>query len=401
MKEGWEVKPLGEICAFQRGLTYSKKDEVASGGTSVLRATNVDLETGELNLSEIRFIRSKVSVPPSKMVEPGTLLICTASGSKKHLGKTALIDRPMDFAFGGFMGLLKPNEGLLPKYLKWLMRSDDYWAFIDDLSDGANINNLKFSQLSEFPIPLPPIEEQQRIVAVLDDAFEGLARARAHAEANLQNAKELFGSALHVAFQDETIVWNDTVLADLGSVVTGSTPKTSDKGNLGDRLPFVKPGDFLPDGSLVYDKQGLSAQGASVSRVLPAGSALMVCIGATIGKAGYSDRPVATNQQINAVVPKDGISGEYLYYQMLTPEFQADVIHRSGQATLPIINKGKWSKLTVRVPNDLTKQTEIVDKLSSLRAQIDAALAQYKAQIVDLDDLRQSLLQKAFAGELT
>lgn len=266
---------------------------------------------------------------------------------------------------------------------------------------GATVQGVKLPFIKGLPFPALPLEEQQRIVAVLDEAFEGLARARAHVEANLQNARELFGSALHVAFQDETTVWNDTVLADLGSVVTGSTPKTSDKGNLGDHLPFVKPGDFLPDGSLVYDNQGLSAQGASVSRVLPAGSALMVCIGATIGKAGYSDRPIATNQQINAVVPKDGISGEYLYYQMLTPEFQADVIHRSGQATLPIINKGKWSKLTVRVPNDLTKQTEIVDKLSSLRAQIDAALAQYKAQIVDLDDLRQSLLQKAFAGELT
>ncbi len=151
------------------------------------------------------------------------------------------------------------------------------------------------------------VEEQQRIVAVLDEAFEGLARARAHAEANLQNARELFSSALHVAFVDDSISWNDAVLADLGSVVTGSTPKTSDKGNLGDNLPFVKPGDFLPDGSLVYDNHGLSEKGASVSRVFPAGSALMVCIGATIGKAGYSDRPIATNQQINAVVPKDGI----------------------------------------------------------------------------------------------
>ncbi|ROT93625.1 restriction endonuclease subunit S [Histidinibacterium lentulum] len=268
-------------------------------------------------------------------------------------------------------------------------------------SAGAVFDSINKAGIEGLPIPLPPLDEQQRIVAVLDEAFEGLARARAHAEANLQNARELFSSALQFAFKDESISWNDTVLSDLGSVVTGSTPKTSDKGNLGDHLPFVKPGDFLPDGSLVYDNQGLSAQGASVSRVLPAGSALMVCIGATIGKAGYSDRPIATNQQINAVVPKHGISGEYLYYQMLTPEFQADVIRRSGQATLPIINKGKWSKLTVRMPNDLTKQIEIVDKLSSLRAQIDATFAQYKAQIVDLDDLRQSLLQKAFAGELT
>ena len=399
--EKWETLPLGELCEFRRGLTYKKGDEVESGGTPVLRANNVDLEKGELDLNEIRYIDPAIDVPKVKKVIVGSLLICTASGSKKHLGKTALIEDEMDFAFGGFMGLLVPGSTILPRYLQWLLRSDAYWSFIDGLSDGANINNLKFKQLAEFPVPLPPLEEQQRIVAVLDEAFEGLARARAHAEANLQNARELFGSAMQAALQDETISWNDVPLADLGAVITGSTPKTSEKGNLGDHVPFVKPGDFMPDGSLAYDNQGLSEQGAEGSRLLPAGSALMVCIGATIGKAGYSDRPIATNQQINAVVPKDGISGEFLYYQMLTPEFQADVMRGAGQATLPIINKGKWSKLKVRMPSDLSKQAGIVHKLSSIRAQVDAASAQYEAQVLDLDDLRQSLLQKAFAGELT
>ena len=227
MKAGWEVKPLGEICAFQRGLTYSKKDEVDSGGTSVLRATNVNLETGELDLSEIRYIRSEVSVPHSKMVKPGTLLICTASGSKKHLGKTALIDRPMDFAFGGFMGLLKPDESLLPKYLQWLMRSDYYWAFIDGLSDGANINNLKFKQLAEFPIPLPPLEEQRRIVAILDEAFEGLVRARKNAEANLESASELLLSALRDTFKNESKNWETDVSQD--TLPQNSRPPSGNK----------------------------------------------------------------------------------------------------------------------------------------------------------------------------
>ena len=293
-----------------------------------------------------------------------------------------------------------PDDCLDRGYLFHWITSDQVVEKINATSTGARMPRANVKEILRFPIPLPPLEEQQRIVAVLDKAFEGLARARAHAEANLQNARELFGSALQAALQDETVSWNDVELADLGDVVTGSTPKTSDKGNLGDHLPFIKPGDFLPDGSLVYDNHGLSKQGAAVSRVLPGGSALMVCIG-TIGKAGYSDRPIATNQQINAVVPKDGISGEYLYYQMLTPEFQADVMRGSGQATVPIINKGKWSKLKVRMPSDLSKQADIVDKLSNTRAQVDSASAQYEAHILDLDDLRQSILQKAFAGELT
>lgn len=221
MKAGWIKKPLGEVCEFRRGLTYAKSDEVDSGGTAVLRAMNIDLDTGELDLNDIRYIASSVAVPQSKMVEPGTLLICTASGSKKHLGKTALVDQPMEYAFGGFMGLLVPSRSILPKYLRWIMRSDAYWEFIDQLSSGTNINNLKFSQLSAFRIPLPPLEEQQRIVAVLDEAFEGLARARAHAEANLQNARKLFESikADELAYSGSDR--EEVVLSDVADITSG------------------------------------------------------------------------------------------------------------------------------------------------------------------------------------
>lgn len=332
-------------------------------------------------------------------VTPGDIIM-SCSGT---MGKVAKVP---EAAPAGIINqaLLKisPQDGLDPDFLMLWMESPGFQDQLSATTMGVAIKNVaSVKTLKAMSLPLPPLEEQQRIVAVLDEAYEGLARARANAETNFHNARELFGSALQAALQDETVSWNDAELADLGDVVTGSTPKTSDKGNLGDHLPFVKPGDFLPDGSLIYDNQGLSEQGAAASRVLAGGSALMVCIGATIGKAGYTDRPIATNQQINAVVPKDGISGEYLYYQMLTPEFQADVMRQAGQATLPIINKGKWSKLKVRMPSDLSKQAGIVDKLSSIRAQVDAASTHYEAQILDLDDLRQSLLQKAFAGELT
>lgn len=401
MKAGWEIRPLGDVCAFRRGLTYKKGDEVDANGTAVLRATNINLATGALDLSEIRYIDREIAVPRTKMVESGTLLICTASGSKKHLGKTALITEEMDFAFGGFMGLLVPTKAVLPEYLQSLMRSDEYWAFIDGLSDGANINNLKFDQLGDFPVPLPPLEEQKRIVAILDEVSEGLDRARANAEANLRDAEELFASALHRIFLPENGPWDVKPLSELGIIQTGSTPKTSETGNSGSYIPFIKPGDFRPDGSLVYDNEGLSEQGASVSRIVPAGSALMVCIGATIGKTGHSDRPITTNQQINAISPKDGISGQYLYYQMLTPEFQAAVLHRSGQATLPIINKSKWSALTVKLPVARDRQTPIVEQLSGLREQLVVATAALESKLTSLGSLRQSLLQRAFAGELT
>ena len=93
MKKRWEIKRLGEVCDFQRGLTYAKRDEVEASGHVVLRATNINLDTNTLDLAELRHISDSVSVPATKMLKKDSLLICTASGSKKHLGKVTHIDQ--------------------------------------------------------------------------------------------------------------------------------------------------------------------------------------------------------------------------------------------------------------------------------------------------------------------
>lgn len=400
MKAGWREVNLSDVCEFRRGLTYSKRDEVERSTQAVLRATNISLESGALDLSEIRYVSDSLPIPRGKKVLPGTLVVCTASGSKQHLGKAALIENEMDFAFGGFMGLIVPDAQLIPKFLFWLMRSDQYWTFIDGLADGANINNLKFSQLGEFRFCLPPLEEQRRIVAVLDEAFEGLARARENAEANLKSARELFDAALEANVQPLP-TWKSRKLADLGIIQTGTTPKTADGDSSGSYIPFVKPGAFQPDGSLNYDLSGLSEDGARGSRIVAKDSVLMVCIGATIGKVGLSNRAVCTNQQINSITPNTGVVAEFLYFQMRSRHFQQAVLHASGQATLPIINKSKWSELSVQVPPTVDEQVAVNAKLRMVLEKVQDLLREGELRLGQIDALRQSLLQKAFAGELT
>ena len=104
MKAGWEIKPLGEVCEFQRGLTYAKSDEVDVSNNIVLRATNIDLATNLLDLTELKCISDLVTVQSSKKVRKDSLLICTASGSKSHLGKVAYIDDDYDFALADLWG---------------------------------------------------------------------------------------------------------------------------------------------------------------------------------------------------------------------------------------------------------------------------------------------------------
>ncbi|MDP2762849.1 MAG: restriction endonuclease subunit S, partial [Sideroxyarcus sp.] len=163
---------------------------------------------------------------------------------------------------------------------------------------------------------------------------------------------------------------------------------------------FVKPADFNADGSLNYEKDGLSKKGLASARIVPAGSVLMVCIGATIGKCGYCDQDVTTNQQINALTPTDGSSHRFLYYQMLTEGFQRSVIHRSGQATLPIINKSKWSALPVWLPPAVAEQKLIAAKFDALVEETQRLADLYERKLAALEALKKSLLHQAFTGEL-
>jgi type I restriction enzyme S subunit len=256
------------------------------------------------------------------------------------------------------------------------------------------------NEVLEFPIPLPPLSEQQRIVTILDEAFDAISTAKANAEKNLQNARAIFDSHLQSVFTERGPGWVAKKLEEIGKTQTGSTPKTNDRANYGDFICFVKPGDFNTDGTLDYEKDRLSETGAAGARKVPAGSVLMVCIGATIGKCGYCDREVTTNQQVNALTPSDGSSNRFIYYQMLTESFQRKVIHASGQATLPIINKSKWSALPVWLPPTIAEQWAIAAKFDAVVEEIQRLEAIYQQKLAALDELKKSLLHRAFNGDL-
>jgi restriction endonuclease S subunit len=173
----WEKVKLNEVAKWARGLTYSKNDEVESDGIAVLRATNIDLATHSIILDDIRYISEAVKVQDDKYAKVGDLLVCTASGSKSHVGKVAIVEEDLGMTFGGFMAALRCNERCIPRFLYHVLTSPDFKRHLASLGDGANINNLKFSQIESYELLLPPLAEQQRIVAKLDGAFVEIDRA--------------------------------------------------------------------------------------------------------------------------------------------------------------------------------------------------------------------------------
>ncbi len=177
MKQGWEIKKLGEVATFQRGLTYSKEDEVEFSCNGVLRSNNIDLNTMSLVFDELKYVREDLVIGADKKLSKGGILICMSNGSKQHLGKVAFIDKDYDYAFGGFMGLIKPNDDICAKYVYYTCISPSYKHFLAGVGCGANITNLKFADLAQHPVPIPAREEQERIVGELD-CLSGIIAAK-------------------------------------------------------------------------------------------------------------------------------------------------------------------------------------------------------------------------------
>lgn len=192
--------------------------------------------------------------------------------------------------------------------------------------------------------------------------------------------------------------WEFKKLKEIGRTQTGTTPSKSEKSFYGGDIPFVRPAELDIDGngSIKYDSElKLTQEGALKSRIISVNSILMCCIG-SVGKTGYSIKEVTCNQQINTITPYDSCNGKFVYYALLAPSFQNEVIKiaNSAKATLAIISKGKWEEMSIPVA-PLSEQQQIVDRLDSAFAKIDAVKANAEKQLNDAKALFKKELSKA------
>jgi type I restriction enzyme S subunit len=406
MRKGWEIKKLADVVDFQRGLTYSKKDEVDFSDNIVLRSNNVSLITNKLDFSELKYINSKIIIPESKKVTKGSLIICTANGSKSHLGKVALIDDDYNYAFGGFMGLIKTKQNLNPIFLYYLMTSDAYKKFINKLSDGANINNLKFSDLGDFEIPIPPLSEQQELVAIIDDAFESIERAKSNAEQNLKNAKELFNSYLQNIFENKGEDWDEITLEEATDLISkGSSPKwqgikyvdepgvlfiTSE--NVGENTLILKERKYVEEKFNQKERKS----------ILKNGDVLTNIVGASIGRTALFnlDENSNINQAVCLIRCKNSIlSNEFLTYLLNSPFVKIHLHENEVNNARANLSLGFFRSLTIPLPK-LEVQKTIVEKIKSFHLTTKEMEVVYQKKIDNIIELKKSILQKVFNGEL-
>lgn len=387
LPEGWQLESIYDLCDFTRGLTYKKTDEIDFSSQVVLRANNISLTSGLLDFSDLRYINESVKIDNSKIIKKDSLLICTASGSKSHLGKVALIDKDYPYAFGGFMGLITPKDIIDSRYLYWFTQSKYYKDYIAALTDGANINNLKFSQLKLCYIPFPKKNKQKRIVAILDEAFAGINQAIANTEKNLANARELFESYQRNLFESLGDGWSWKKLTEMSENLDSQRiPITKSQRSSG-AIPYYGASgivDYVEDFIFDEDLLLVSEDGANLlARTYPIAFSIS-------GKTWV-------NNHAHVLRFENYNLQKLIEYYLNSINL---VNYVSGMAQ-PKLNQKALNSIPVPVPDSVEKAKQIIKQLNTLSESVSTLEYSYQQKLHSLTELKQSLLQKAFSGELT
>lgn len=400
MKNGWKNVRLPEIAEFSIGLTYSPKD-VSDVGTIVLRSSNI--QNDRLDLADL--VRVTRPIKESLKVAKGDILMCSRNGSKRLVGKTAVIgDLPEHMTFGAFMTLIRSSAN---PFLSWFFRSD---AFRNQLGAGENpvINQITKYMLNAVVVPFPPEKEQERIVAILDEAFEGIATATAHAERNLHNARELFQSVLQSTFEQKGEDWVETTLEDVLKVQprNGWSPPAahhSDSGTPVLTLSAVTGFEFRKD-AIKYTSAEIDRgkhYWVNNGDLLITRSNTVELVGHVAIASGLTTPTIYPDLIMRMSPDPDRAETKFLYYALRTPTLREVISGRATGAnpTMRKINKSAVQTLPLRVPAIRT-QKDIVQKLDALAAKTRRLEAVYQRKLDALAELKQSLLQRAFAGVL-
>jgi type I restriction enzyme S subunit len=349
---------------------------------------------------------------PEIMLREGDVLICKDGAG---IGKLGIVgELPSDTTINSSLLLIRAQECVLPKYLYFILSSPYFQKIVKSRLQGATTPHLYQRDISEFPVYLPSLSEQQRIVAVLDQTFAGLATVAANTVSNLKSAGELFETALVVdIFGDaDEQGWETSTVAELALPKKGSIRT----GPFGSQLLHS---EFVDDGIAVLGidnavanefRWGKSrfitpAKFALLSRYQVRPGDVLITIMGTCGRCAVvpDDIPVAINTKHLCCISLDRTRclPEYLHAYFLHHPVARNYLATQAKGSIMAgLNMTIIERMPVRLP-PIAKQKSIVQSMEFLRGESRRLEATYRQKLEAIDYLRQSALHRAFSGGLT
>lgn len=401
MSAAWQTLKLAEVCEFKPAKKQVK--EKLDDADLVSFAPMGDL--GELRMQ----FEASEERPLSEVYGGYTYfadgdVLCakiTPCFENGKMGVAAGLKNGVGFGSSEYV-VMRPSPRILAEYLFYFMLRDEFREAGARVMTGAvGHKRVPKEYFEDHAIPLPPLEEQKRIVAVLDQGFAALDRARALAEANLADAEELFENYIAEAFSNLSKQADVRLLSEICKVERGSSPRpiknyiTSER----DGVNWVKIGDIREGQKYVTQTaQKITRKGAEKSRYVEPGDFILT------NSMSYG-RPYI--MKIDGYIHDgwfvlrlgDEVDGNYLYYLISSGFVQAQFAKLAAGSVVKNISSDLVKKALLPIP-PLELQRNFADKFAECSEKVEEAAQHYRSKLADLDDLRQSLLQKAFAGDL-
>jgi type I restriction enzyme S subunit len=391
------TRPLGDLCDVVGGGT-PPKDKPHFYGGDIHWATVRDMKAEVISETEFKITPAAVKACTTNVIPAGNVVIATRVG----LGKVCLVNQPTAIN-QDLRGIIpRDSSRLFVRYLYWWLKSVSH--VIVKEGTGATVQGVKLPFIKSLPVPTPDIEEQRRIAAILDEAFEGIATAKANAEKNLQNARAIFEGHLQSVFTRRGVNWVDTAFGDVCKFVRG---------------PFggsLKKSIFVKEGIAVYEQQHAiydqfdeiryfidENKFAEMKRfeLLPH-DLIMSCSG-TMGRIAIVPEGIKRgiiNQALLKLTPSPNLSRTFLKWWMVSQAFQNALMEYAGGAAIQNVASVKILKeIELPLPPP-AEQSHVVDRLNAMQDETQRLEAIYHQKLTALDELKKSLLHRAFNGDL-
>lgn len=404
LPNSWQMKTLGDLFEITSSKRVFKEDWKTEGvpfyrAREIVKLAENGFVNNELFISEKMFkeYSEKYGLPKEgdiMVTGVGTLGICYVVKS----------DDRFYFKDGNIIWL-KSNGKANSRYVEYAFKSDFLRKQIDD-SVGATVGTYTIIKAKSTKIPLPPLPEQQRIVSLLDECFAAIDKAKANAEQNLKNAKELFESYLQGVFENGN--WETKTIQEVTKVINGyafaskdfkptNTIKSIKITNVGVK-EFVEEADnYLPE----KFKETLKEVQVKEGNIVIALTRTIISAGLKVAVVPESYDGALVNQRVAALVPKENLVNQnFLYFYLTTSGVAKYVLEHVNTLMQPNLSINDLKNMPVPCPN-LKQQQTIVRQLDALRAETQKLEAVYQKKIADLEELKKSILQKAFSGQLS
>lgn len=396
----WISTTLSDACVIKPPKKEAKEMLAVSDMVSFVPMENLGVCKKEIYLSQDRELEN-VAGSYTYFADGDVLLAkITPCFENGKLGIAQGLTNGIGFGSSEYI-VFRCKDGLTSEYLFYFLSRDEFRRSGAKVMSGAvGHKRVPKEFIENTAIRIPPLPEQKRIVAILDEVFAGIDKAIANTEKNLANARELFESHLNAVFQQKGDGWEEKKLGDVCNLIGGGTPSKRNPDYYNGDIPWATVRDMNQDVISDTDCQiTMAAVKASSTNIIPAGN-VVIATRVGLGKVCLLEHDTAINQDLRGIVPfkSDSLSSRFLFWWLRSI---ASVIEKEGTgATVKGVKLPFVKSLKISFP-DWNEQKLTVSLLDSLRQETQRLEEINQKKLTALAELKQSILQKAFSGELT